>query len=252
DQVLEQTALTIARVNHVNKKEVDGFIKALRTSRPDLAGLPFAMGDACRTKGEHSRQFGIAVDLVRRSMGNDGNGQAGTGKPGGLIDVPADPSAAAAFWERYRVNCEQEDVNLHRADRERRELVATTRIAALMQVLAPEAPAVRLGLVRYLAATSHPEATRALARLAIFSPEEEVRVAAVEALKVRRERDYTDVLQAGLRYPWPAVAKRTADAIVKLERADLVPALIDVLDEADPRAPVAREEGGKKVFVASE
>jgi hypothetical protein len=245
----KNTALTVARVNHINKKEADGFIKALQANREDLAGLPFAMGDKCRTKGDHSKQFAVAVNLVRTSMtGNGGQG----GNPVPLIDIPGEPSPAAAFWERYRVNCNQEDCGLHRADRERRELVATTRIAALMQVLAPEGPSIRLGLVRYLAATSHPEATRALAKLAIYSPEEEVSVAAVDALKVRRERDYTEILTAGLHYPHPTVAKRATEAIVKLERADLIPKLIEVLDAPDPRAPVVKEVASQKVTVASE
>jgi hypothetical protein len=252
EQVMEQTALTIARINHVNKKETDAFIKALREQRTDLAGLHFAMGDACRTKGEHSRQFTIAVALVRRSMSANGGNGGEAGGTGSIIDQPGDPSPAAAFWERFRVNCAEEDANVHRIDRERLDIMTCARIAALMQILAPEAPSVRLGLVRYLAATSHVEATRALAKLALFSQEEDVRLAAIQALKVRRERDYTDILRAGLRYPWPTIARRAADAIVKLERTDLIPELIDTLDQPDPRAPVAHETGGKKVFVANE
>jgi hypothetical protein len=248
--VTKNTALTIARVNHLNKKETDAFIKALQSNRADLAGLPFAMGDKCRTKGDHSKQFAVAVNLVRTSMSANGDGQGGNPVP--LIDIPGEPSPAAAFWERFRVNCNTEDCGLHRADCERRELVTKARIAALMQILAPEAPSIRLGLVRYLAATSHVEATRALARLALYSPEEAVRVAAVEALKVRRERDYTEVLTAGLVYPSPAVAKRATEAIVKLERTDLIPKLIEVLDAPDPRAPVVKEVDSKKVTMASE
>ncbi len=248
DKVLEGTALTIARINHVNKKDKDAFIKALREQRTDLAGLPFAMGDACRIRGEHSKQLTLAVNLVRRSMTENG---ADT-DAGGIIDMPGEPSPAAAFWERFRANCQEEDAGVHRIDRELLDVITTARIAALMQVLAPEAPSVRLGLVRYLASVSHVEATRALARLALFSEEEEVRLAAIQGLKVRRERDYTEILRSGLRYPWPAVARRAADAIVKLERTDLIPDLIDVLDQPDPRAPVARETGAKKVFVASE
>jgi hypothetical protein len=116
-----------------------------------------------------------------------------------------------------------------------------------MQVLAPESPALRLGLVKYLAAVSHAEATRALARLAVFSEEDEVRQAAVAALAVRRERDYTDILLKSLRYPWPPVAQRGAEALAKLERTDLVPQLVDLLDEPDPRAPVAKDSGGRRV-----
>ncbi len=116
-----------------------------------------------------------------------------------------------------------------------------------MQVLAPESPSIRLGLVKYLSTVSHIEATGALARLTIFSAEDEVRKAAVDALKVRRERDYTDILIQGLRYPWPDVARRASDAIVKLERADLVPQLVDLLDEADPRAPVVKKVNNQEV-----
>ena len=95
-----------------------------------------------------------------------------------------------------------------RADAALREHVTVARIAALMQMLAAESAEMRLGLVKYLTGVPHVEATRALAKLAIFSSEEDVRLAAIESLKVRREKDYTDILVKGLRYPWPAVAKR--------------------------------------------
>src|SRR5262249_26233446 len=73
-----------------------------------------------------------------------------------------------------------------------------------------------------------------------------------DVLKVRRERDYTAVLVSGLRYPLPAVAKRAADALVKLERADVVPQLVDLLDEPDPRLPATKTVGGKRVPVVRE
>src|SRR5262249_20222565 len=53
---------------HLNQKKVDGFLETLLSKRPDLNGLPFVMGDACRTKGEQSRQFGLAVALVRQAL----------------------------------------------------------------------------------------------------------------------------------------------------------------------------------------
>jgi hypothetical protein len=142
-------------------------------------------------------------------------------------------------------------VYISRNDRAHAEVVAAARIAAriaaLMQVLAPEAPAMREGLVKYMASVSHVNATKALARLAIFSAEDEVRQAALDALKVRRERDYTEILLQGLHYPLPAVAKRASEAVVKLERSDLIPQLVDLLDEPDPRAPVRKEVNGKEV-----
>jgi hypothetical protein len=160
--------------------------------------------------------------------------------------------AAATFWENYRQACANEDRNASRNDRAHGEVVATARIAALMQVLAPEVPAMREGLVKYLAAVSNVEATQALARLAIFSAEDEVRQAALDALKVRRERDYTAILLQGLRYPLPAVARRASEAIVKLERNDLIPQLVDLLDEPDPRAPALKEVNNKRVPVVRE
>src|SRR5262249_51795702 len=67
----KQTAHTIAKINHLNEKNTDGFLEALRHERVDLTGLPFAMGDACRTKGERSKQFAIEVTLVRGALRED-------------------------------------------------------------------------------------------------------------------------------------------------------------------------------------
>jgi hypothetical protein len=290
-EATKKTAHTIAKINHLNSKKTDGFIEALIRERQDLRGLPFAMGDACRTKGERNREFAQAVGTVRSALGNGGvvgaaalrpqlgllggQGGPGLGALGGLggtrlgagaglkppapaapVPQPVPPpnagevqevTPAETFWDQYLAACAQEDKALARVDRERREHVTVARVAALMQVLAPEAPSMRLGLVKHLASISHVEATRALARLAIFSAEDDIRLAAVDALKVRREKDYTTILLDGLRYPLPAVAKRASEAIVKLERTDLVPQLIGVLEDADPRAPVVKETGDKKV-----
>ena len=54
-----------------------------------------------------------------------------------------------------------------------------------------------------------------------------------------------DILTAALRYPWPAVAMRAGDVIAKLGRKDLVPELIDALDQPDPRAPRMLEVAGQ-------
>ncbi|HMF16258.1 MAG TPA: hypothetical protein VKE98_03585, partial [Gemmataceae bacterium] len=126
------------------------------------------------------------------------------------------------------------------------------RIAALMQILGPEPASMRKGLVKYLAGISHVEATQALAKLAIFSAEAEVRQAAIDALKVRRERDYTGILLAGLHYPLPAVAQHSSQAIVKLERKDMVGQLVALLDEPDPRLPVVKTVHKKEVPVVRE
>jgi hypothetical protein len=281
---LERTARMIAQINHVNAVKTDGFLKALVSERTDLAGMPFAMGDACRIKGERSQQLTQAVALVRQALQGIAvpavavSGTTALSAPtttavaapppapnpppapiveGPTATVAFQPPAGIhsqgeQFWTQYTDICAHVDRSQPVMSGVQREHIMLARIAALMQVLAPEPLDTRMGLVRYLAGVSHVEATRALARLAIFSTEDEARQAALEALKVRRERDYTEVLLQGLHYPWPAVARRASDAIVKLERTDLVPQLVAMLDEADPRLPVFKEVEHKKVPVVRE
>src|SRR5262249_4090354 len=50
-------ALASAAALHLNAKEQDGYLKALLRTWPDLAGLPFVMGGACRTEGEARAAF---------------------------------------------------------------------------------------------------------------------------------------------------------------------------------------------------
>ena len=378
DDAKRATAHQIAKINHVNAKKTDAFLAALRESRPDLAGMPFAMGDACRTDGDRLKHFTDAATTVRRAL-DASQGESGFSAPrvpfarrvsgplndNGIIETQkqlksivenqevilesenlnemtlselvdklakkygvtfvileeyfrmdnvsdikgkkpklamnqlrglkfctfldvvlfsmnatflvrpdyieittfarrdeemnvaarqtadviqgSQPAPPLPFWPHYIATSDKQDADRERTDKEIAEQVTVARISALMQMLAAEPPTFRLGLVKHLCGIPHAEATRALARLAIFSAEDDVRSAALTALKVRRERDYTDILVKGLRYPWPTVAKRTADAIARLERTDLVPELLAVLDESDPRMPTTRDEGGKKV-----
>ena len=127
----------------------------MRDERPDLHGLPFAMGNACRTKGERNRQFAAAVATARMLLRQTGGN-------------------ADQFWTTYLQNHAQCDAQIGKTDRVLREHDHLARIAALMQIMAPESPSMKLGLVKYLATLSHVEATRALARLALFSTEDEV------------------------------------------------------------------------------
>ncbi len=297
-EAMKHIAHQIAKINHLNDKKPDGFIEALRSERPDLTGLPFAMGDACRTKGERSKQFAIAVATVRQAMQSPApsNGPVGSGPlappiepksppaapsqptpPGGSTAIPpassggfpasfdsvfvfstvttsqpaVNPPSPETFWEQFQTLCAQQDKAQAQARREQHELIVLARIAALSQILLPMVE-MHPGLAKYLSTIAHVEATRGLARLAIFSADEDARKAAIEALKVRRERDYTEILVDGLRYPWPTVARRAAEAIAKLDRNDLLPQLIDVLEKPDPRVPTAQEVKGGSVPVVRE
>ncbi|MDB5309247.1 MAG: hypothetical protein JWO38_3449 [Gemmataceae bacterium] len=251
NELKKQTAHQLAKMNHLNANKTDAFMTALLQNRPDLAGLPFTMGDDCRTSGERTRQFTAAVGTVRLALARI-SGPVPANVAPGSGPGPQAPAPGGGFWTQYTALCDQEDATRTPTDKATAEHITLARIAALTQMLAAEPANTRLGLVKYLTAVPHPEATRALAKMAVFSAEDDVRLTAIDSLKVRREKDYTDVLVKGLRYPWPAVARRTADATARLGRADLIPALVAVLDEADPRAPVRKEVGGKTVAVVRE
>src|SRR5262249_20149175 len=66
------TAHAIAKINHLNKKESDGFMKALLGERADLAGLPIAMGEKCRVTGERNQYFTQALSAIKRAKGQGG------------------------------------------------------------------------------------------------------------------------------------------------------------------------------------
>src|SRR5262249_32762715 len=197
----------------------DGFLKALLGTRPDLAGVPFAMGVACRTCGDRARAFKEAAEAVRRNQG-------------------AALLAEILFAEVGEVEKRQQFYQAH--------------LAVVSHVLPAPAPPQQNSLIRALSSIPRPEATHALARLAVFSTDKAVRATAIEALAVRREGDATDVLLAGLSYPWPAVADNAASAIAKLKRKDLIPHLKVMLQAPDPRGPRTEGVAGRKETVAHE
>src|SRR5262249_27856309 len=126
------------------------------------------------------------------------------------------------------------------------------RIAALMQMLGPDGWQMQQTLVTHLGKLDHADATRALVRLAVYSGEESVREYALLLLKDRPANDVTDTLLAGLRHPWPAVVKNAGEAVARLERKDLLPQLVALLDAPDPRAPAEQSVGGKKALAVRE
>lgn len=212
--VREQIAHQIAKINFLNQKKTDHFMEVLLKNRPDLAGLPFVLGEACRLKKAERDKFAPAVLNVRES----------------LKLLPT----RNGFWQKHVKVPEDRFA-----------------VAALTQILATES-SWSPGFIEHLAKCDKKEATQALARLAIFPGEEWIRRLARDVLQKRDTGPATDILLQGLRYPWPAVAKNTAEAVVQLQRTDLAPELAKMLEEPDPRAPRLREINGKPVAVVRE
>lgn len=245
-EAVQQMRTVMAGINELNGQKRDGFLELLCRERPDLAGLPFALGDACRLTEECKQPFAEAVVTVRDAIALTAR------RNQHLINHQGNQGSDEVFWNCYRSVGSRRGPGQADNGEEAQEPVTLAHVGALMQMLGTESPAMRLGLVRHLSQVPHGETTRALARLAVFSAEGDVRQAALKALKIRRERDYTAVLLQGLHYPWPAVASRAAEAVVKLERNDLLPELVDLLDAPDPRAPVVRTQDGHPVPVVRE
>jgi hypothetical protein len=211
----------IAKINFLNRKSTDHFVEVLSANRPDLAGLPFVLGESARLSRWRRKGLGDAVLAVRRALGTD----------------------PEKFREHAHVS----------ADR--------FGAAALTQILATEMPlkdergvsdGFRHGLVQRLAKNSTDEATRGLARIAIFSVEDELRRDALDVLQKRSTSAATKILREGLRYPWPTVVRNTAEAVVELGRVDLGLDLAGMLEAADPRMPVRQDVGGEQVYAVRE
>jgi hypothetical protein len=210
-------ARTAAAALYLNRKEQDGYIKAVTSDRPDLVGLPFVLGGDCRTTGPLTKAFKEAAEAVRR------------GKAAAMLEEVPGPEESEA-----------------------RERFYQARLAVVAQVIPTEDAAHQRAMVLALASVPRPEATRALARLAVFATDKSTRAAAIEALAIRREGGWEDVVVAGLSYPWPAIADNAATVISALRRQDLAPHLKTTLDAPDPRSPRAEMVQGRKEMVAYE
>jgi len=241
----KETAHILARINHLNRKDPDGFLKALVANRGDLRGLPFLMDKDCRTEVQKAQVFAQIVAAAHRLRGDVIHNEQGAPKPispvqywrdfKGILD---DPRKSAAIS------------NLKKAtSREKQEMA----VMAIMQIFGPESEAHRVGLAQYLTSVEHIDATQALAKLAVFASEEAVRKAAIDGLKKRPSKDgYAKILMQGIRYPLPVASTRAADALVALKCHDVLADLVNVLVEPDPRAPRKQTIDGKEVTAVRE
>jgi hypothetical protein len=195
-------------------------------SRADLKGLPFAMGGSCRQKGFKATAFKQQATLVKRLT----------------------PDQVAVSFSPARTKI----LGAYRTDKEKTEQSVQAHIAAVRQIAGGFPEEAHVSTARYFHSATRVEATRELARIAVFSPSRAAREEALEALSVRREADYTPILVEALKYPWPQVARNAAAAIAKLGRSELLPNLVAMLDQADPRAPYVEKVDGKKSLVARE
>jgi hypothetical protein len=221
EQWKTHTARMLSITGDLNSRQRDGFVKALVQERRDLAGLPFLMGDDCRRNWDSATALQKTVKWLRDA------GESSRKMRKALREVTSILRESNAYADEAEV-------------------------AAVTQIMGARDAGLRLGLVSHLAEARHPRATTDLAQVAIFDLDKKVRGVALKALAGRPRGDYTPVLVKALRYPWPAVAQNAAEAIVQLRRKDLLPQLVDLLDEPDPRAAQREKIGDREMYATRE
>jgi hypothetical protein len=179
-----------------------------------LRWLPTRMGHDCELGKEPSENLQVLSRKLRVHL------EAATPKDG--IDMRPDPVQL-----RNRL--------LGEFTGERHHWVQDEAIPTLLQLLMAENEPMRLLLVEMLAEIPGKEASIALAQRALFDLSHEVRAAAVQYLRSRPADEYRPALLTGLRYPWAPAADHAAETLVALQDRTVVPRLVQMLREPDPK-----------------
>jgi hypothetical protein len=195
-------------------------------ARADLKGLPLRMGLECQIGKESAENLQVLSRKLRiylsKCVPQDG------------LDTRPDAVALRRML--------LEGPDAHRGD-----WLQPEAVPALSQLLQAEDKPLRLLLVELLARIRGRAATEGLARRALFDLSDEVREAAVAALRQRPAEEYRPLLLDGFRYPWPTAADHAAEAVVALRDTDAVPDLMRLLDKPDPALPTAPTKPDGKV-----
>jgi hypothetical protein len=212
--------------------DASSFVDALVKERPDLDGLPFFRGPACRLGDDFAKRLGAYALGVREALGNRGGSRE-------RMDIRSDKIRGVDqswLWSMAASGAYAGAVDPE---------IRIDMLPAMMQILAVAPPVYRAGIAEQLKAPRSPDlrAAHTLVRLALFDPHPEVRAAAVESLRDQPLDSYAGPLVDGFRYPWAPVPFRAADAVIQLKATSLLPHIVDLLDEPDPTAP--RKVGGK-------
>lgn len=186
----------------------------LLQNRPDLHGLPARAASECELSSKAARGLALRSQASRRWRAALTRIQIRGNQPDPtrLLDLVA-KELETDWWAQPEA------------------------VSTLEQVLQTEEMPVGLLLVKQFASIHGPEAGAALARRAVFDVSEEVRQAAVKALKDRPPEHIRPTFLAALRYPWAPAADYAAEALVNLNDKAAVGDLVKLVDLPDPAAP---------------
>ncbi|HEV3236092.1 MAG TPA: HEAT repeat domain-containing protein [Gemmataceae bacterium] len=211
-----------------NERGVNLFgVGPITANRPDLGGLPFRQGNACRIKPSEAT---VLADLAPKLR---------------LYLIAAAPMDLDGHRTKNPVLLRETLRNEMRGKRP--AWLRYEAIPSMLQLMMPEDTSIRMLLVDMLAEIPEKQATVALAQRAIFDLSPDVRDAALTALKKRNVDDYRSILLNGTSYVWAPVADHAAEAIIALNVRDneSIGRLIQQLDEPSPSSvQILRNRGG--------
>jgi hypothetical protein len=190
--------------------------------RSGLRGLPLRQAKDCTKKVEDAKKAQAVSRYFRRNDRRAASPSDPNGSPS------ADMLADRALVELLENNCAKYGVD---------------EVAILVQMFQVNGSPVRMQLVKLLDGCKDERASVLLAERALFDLSEEVRQAAIAALKKRLRADYRRTLLNGFGHPWPQVAKHAAEALAALQDLDAAPKLAALLDNPDPAGPICNDEG---------
>jgi hypothetical protein len=222
-------------IHEQNAKDPDAFVRHLEATRPDLAGLAFLKGKDCKLSEGHAKDWDALSFGLRGGVGSVDPMDSRVVKR--MFAHSSDPLRS---WSSKLPSHVRMALDTERA------------IAALHHVFHAHNKCFRLALVRFLEKDKSRIATEALARLAVFDLDPQVRRWALDALKHRPAAEYAEVLLGSLRYPWEPVAQRASEAFATLRPKGITTQLVALLEEPEPDAPFLARQSGKEVLVRRE
>jgi hypothetical protein len=196
-------------------------LKEMLGKRADLRGLPMRMGAECKTERKKAAKIQELARTIRTLKAKTSSPRQSQSQ----IDMTPQMQHDRRLMEIFSSDKADGDT-----------------LSAVVQMFQIEGRFPRLEMVKHLAASKAKEASVLLARIALFDLSSEVREAALITLKERPAKEYQKILLDGLRYPWTPVADHAAEALVALKAKEVVPTLVEMLDQPDPCAPVLNKD----------
>jgi HEAT repeat protein len=223
DQTGRETTTSLIRLakQQADKRENYHGPLVICDKRPELAGLPFRIGHQATLRKDKAEALHATSRVMRQ-----------------VVASAIQPDDPRPNTERLRA------VLLRSNDRSGRffhldvdKLKTAEAVPCIQQMLCAENRDIRQLACEMLRRIASVESTEALVRWAVFDTEAEIRTAAIEALRVRREHPVAEQLLQYMRYPLPQAVEHAAEALVALNCREVIPQLAVMYDLPDPDAP---------------